>query len=306
MIIFQALIVPALSPLIIGIIRKIKARMQNRQGASIFQPYRDINKLLHKDEIISSDATFIFRIAPYMVFGATIAIAVSIPIIGTFVPHLGTSDLLAVVYMMAFGTFFLALSGIDIGGPFGGFGASREMAVSALAEGGLVFSLFAIAFIAGTSDLISIPKALLTSGAPVTTLSTILAFFGFCVALLAENMRFPFDNPSTHLELTMVHEAMIIEYSGKRLALMEWASANKLLIFMILGANIFFPYGIAMYIGLSTIIISILVLLAKILVFCAAIAFIESTTAKLRLFRLPDLLFLSIVASMLAIIFICI
>ena len=301
-IIAQLLLVPALSPLFIGIIRKIKARMQNRHGASIFQPYRDLNKLFHKDEIISSDATFIFRIAPYMVFAVTLVVAISIPIITTFIPHFGTSDLLAVMYMLAFGTFFLALGGIDVGGPFGGFGASREMTISALAEGGLIFSLFAVSCMAGTTDLLSIPHALLAYGS-TATLATVLAFFGFCVALLAENMRFPFDNPSTHLELTMVHEAMIIEYSGKRLALMEWASANKLLIFIALGANLFFPYGIAASADLSAVIISLGILLAKALLFCIAIAVIESTTAKLRLFRLPDLLFLSFIASSLAIIF---
>jgi len=302
LIIAQAVLVPALSPLCIGIIRKTKAVMQNRIGASIFQPYRDLNKLFHKDEVVSTDATFIFRAAPFIVFATTLVVAVSIPLLGTFIPHLGTSDLLAVLYTLALGTFFLALGGIDVGGPFGGFGASREMTLASLAEAGLLLSLFAVARIAGTTDLISIPHALLALTHPAL-LTAALAFFGFFVALLVENARYPFDNPATHLELTMVHEAMLIEYSGKRLGLMEWAAANKLFIFIVLGANLFFPWGVAATLTARTIALSLGLLFVKAFFFCFAIAFLESTVAKLRLFRLPDLLLLSFIASCVAIIF---
>ncbi len=299
----QALLIPALSPVCIGIIRKIKALMQNRRGPSIFQPYRDIYKLLHKDEIISADATPIFLIAPYIVFATTLVVAMSIPLLGTFLPTIGTSDIIAVMYILALGTFFLALAGIDIGGPFGGFGASREMTISALAEGGLLFSLFALARMYGTTDLLAMPQALITMPTNVSImLVTALSFFGFSVALLAENARYPFDNPATHLELTMMHEAMIIEYSGKRLALMEWAAANKLFIFITLGANLFFPWGIATTTNILAVILSLGIFFIKMTGFCIAIALIESTIAKLRLFRLPNLLLLSCIASGIAII----
>ena len=298
--IIQILILPALSPLCVGIIRKIKARFQNRQGASIFQPYNDLWKLFHKDEVISRDASWIFRFAPFAIFGATSAVSVSIPIFASFLSNNFTGDILTIIYILAIGTFFLALAGLDVGGAFGGFGSSREMTVSSLAEGGLLFSLLVLSFMSGTTNLFSI-SGTIDSLALASLLPVILAFLGFFIALLAETARFPFDNPSTHLELTMIHEAMIIEYSGKRLALIEWASANKLLIFITLGSSLFFPWGIAQSLSLSAIIFGILVFLAKALIFCLAIAVIESGIAKLRLFRLPDLLLFSFILSIIAI-----
>lgn len=296
----QILLVPVLSPLLIGVIKKIKAKFQGRKGAGIFQPYRDIWKLMHKDEVISSDASWVFRYAPFIIFAVTIVVGASIPLFASFLKNVFTGDLLAIVYMLALGTFFLALAGMDIGGAFGGFGASREMTVSALAEGGFVLSLFTVSLIAGNTNLFAIAgaPALITAG---SFLPAILAFGGFFIVLLAETGRFPFDNPATHLELTMIHEAMILEYSGKRLALMEWAAANKFFIFSALGANLFFPYGIAREPGLNTVFFGMGALLVKIFIMCFAVALIESTMAKFRFFRLPDLLITSFILSMVAI-----
>ena len=267
----QILVVPALSPLCIGIIKSIKAKLQNRVGASVFQPYRDLWKLLHKDEVVSRDASWIFLYAPYIVFAVTIVVGASIPLFASFLRNEMTGDLLTVVYLLAIGTFFLALAGMDTGSAFGGFGSSREMTISALAEGGLIFTLLAIALSAGTTNLFVISDVgVFTLG--FTILPLALAFIGFFIVLLAETARFPFDNPATHLELTMIHEAMILEYSGKRLALMEWASANKLMLFIALGANIFFPWGLAGSSGIVEVFTGIAVLLLKVIIFGVAIA----------------------------------
>lgn len=298
--IIQILFVPALSPLFIGIIRKLKAKMQNRQGAGIFQPYQDLWKLLHKDEVISSDASWIFRYAPLIIFAVTVMIGASIPLFATFLDNALTGDLLMIVYGLALSTFFLALAGMDTGSAFGGFGSSREMTVSALAEGGLILSFFAMALIVGSTD----PFTIASVGTLLTTrffLPTLLAFIGFFIVLLAETGRFPFDNPATHLELTMIHEAMILEYSGKRLALMEWAAANKFFIFAALGANLFFPYGIAQGAGAGAIALGLIAILGKVLIICLIVGFIESVMAKFRFFRLPDLLLTSIILSAVAI-----
>jgi len=296
----QILFVPAISPLCLGIIKKLKAKFQNRQGASIFQPYNDLRKLFNKDEIISKDASWIFKIAPYIIFTITLIIGASIPQFTSFLINNYTGDLLFTIYALAIGTFFLALAGMDIGSAFGGFGSSREMTVSALAEGGFVFSLLTVALINGTSNLTKIPAADILSHKQFL-LSLALAFVGFVLVMLAETCRFPYDNPATHLELTMIHEAMILEYSGKKLALLEWASANKLVIFAILGANLFFPFGIAQTATLGALAIGIVALLLKILFFCFMIAFIESTIAKYRFFRLPGFLMLSFILNIVAI-----
>lgn len=298
--IIQLIFVPVLSPLCIGIIRKIKAKLQNRQGANVFQPYRDIWKLLHKDEVLSQDASWVFKFTPYIVFSVTLVVGLSIPLFLPRIVGFVTSDILFVVYTLAIGTFFMALSGMDTGSAFGGFASSREMTISALAEGGFIFSLLTMALVAGSTNLFTITSISrsINSG---SFLPSILAFGGFFIVLLAETSRFPFDNPATHLELTMVHEAMILEYSGKRLALMEWAASNKLLIFISLGANLFFPFGLTMSAGWGVIILNIFYFLIKIFLFCVAIAVLESSIAKFRFFRLPDLLIISFIFNVVAI-----
>lgn len=296
----QFILVPAISPLCFGMIKKIKARLQNRQGASILQPYRDLGKLFHKDEIVSRDASWIFSYAPFIIFAVTIVVGASLPLFTSFFKNNLTSDLLLVVYTLAIGTFFLALAGLDTGSAFGGFGSSREMTISALAEGGFIFSLLTVALISHSTNLFAISAAGLFAKSQFF-LPVALAFGGFFIVLLAETARFPFDNPATHLELTMIHEAMILEYSGKRLALMEWASFSKLVIFIALAANLFFPFGLAQNAGLGAIAIGLGAFIVKIFIFCAVIAIIESSMAKFRFFRLPDLLIISFILNAVAI-----
>ena len=297
--IIQILFVPVASPLCIGIIRKIKAKFQNRIGASIFQPYRDLWKLLHKDEIISKDASWIFRSAPFIIFAITIFVGLSIPLFPSFLENKWTADLLIVIYSLSIATFFLALAGMDTGSAFGGFGSSREMTVSALAEGGLIFSLLTIAIVSGSTNLFAMSNASLTHGHPF--LPAVLAFGGFFIIMLAETGRFPFDNPATHLELTMIHEAMILEHSGKRLALLEWAAANKFLIFAALGSNLFFPLDIAQQSDFGSIMIATGVFVLEVFAFCLAVGILESSIAKFRFFRLPDLLLISFILNVVAI-----
>lgn len=294
------LLIPVVSPVFLGITRKIKAKLQNRRGASPFQPYKDLWKLFHKDEVISRDASWVFRFAPYLIFASTVIIGISIPLISTALKNDLTGDFLVVIYLVALGTFFLALAGIDTGGGFGGFGSSREMMVAALTEGGLILSLLTLALISRTTNLFSIANAI-ASLSFYDLPPVMLAFVSFFIALLAETCRYPFDNPATHLELTMIHEAMILEYSGKRLALIEWAAANKFMIFISLGANLFFPWGIAVSLGAGEILLSLAVWILKGLLFCSAVAIIESSMAKFRIFRLPDLLFTSFIISIIAI-----
>lgn len=299
--IVQLVLIPALSPLFIGVIRKIKAKLQNRQGASIFQPYRDVWKLLHKDEVITSDASWIFRAAPYIIFAVTVIVGASIPTFASYVANSLTSDILVIIYLMAIGTFFLALAGMDTGGAFGGFGASREMSVAAVAEGGLIFSLLTVAIISGTTDVFGIAAAIGGKMQMALVLPVLLALFGFLITMLAETARFPFDNPATHLELTMIHEAMILEHSGKKLALLEWAAANKLLIFLSLASSLFFPWGIAQTADIGAIAIGFGAWFVKALVLSAGIAVLESSIAKYRLFRLPDLLLIAFILNCIAI-----
>lgn len=295
----QLLLVPMVAPLGVGIINNLKAKIQRRKGPSIFQPYRNFAKLMRKDEVISQDASWITRLAPFIVFGSTLVVGAAIPLVSS-TTHLPASDLFVVVYALAIGTFFLALAGMDAGGAFGGFGSSREMTISALAEGALIFSIVPLALICGTTDLAAIASGMsINYGAFV--LPIMLACTGFGVALLAENSRYPFDNPDTHLELTMVHEAMILEYSGKRLALMEWASANKLFIFAALGVNLFFPVGLTNELTASAIAISALTLLGKMLVVYIGIATLESIIAKFRYFRLSHIIFTAIIFNAIAI-----
>jgi formate hydrogenlyase subunit 4 len=297
----QISLIPVLSPLFAGIIRKIKAVFQNRAGARITQPYYDIWKLFHKDEVISTDASWIFKFAPYMIFAVTIVIGASVPLFTSIFSYNLLSDLLVVVYLLALATFFLALAGMDTGSPFGGFASSREMTLAALAEGGLVSSLLALALAAHSTNLFS----MVHSASSLSIFSfppVLLAFFAFLIAMLFETAHFPFDNPATHLELTMIHEAMILEYSGKRLALLEWAAANKQLIFLSLGVNMFFPWGLTASAEWTVVLTAVALYLLKVLILSLFVSVLESSMAKFRFFRLPDLLLMSFILSVIAII----
>lgn len=294
------LFVPAVSPLAIGLIRLIKARLQGRRGATMWQPYRNLWKLFHKDEVVSADASWVFSVAPFIIFGATIALGAAIPIISSQAAFPAVGDFLVVTYIIALSVFFLALAGLDVGSGFGGLGASREMTLAALNEGGLLFSLLTVSLITKTTNFSAMAEALGVFP-PSAFVPLGVAGLAFIIALLAENARYPFDNPATHLELTMVHEAMILEYSGKRLALIEWASANKLLAFMIIGANLFIPWGLPGSAALPAVLSGLVAIMVKLAVLAAVVAVIESSMAKLRFFRLPDLLFTSFLLAAIAI-----
>lgn len=311
--VLQITAVPVISPLLIGVIRKIKALMQNRVGADIWQPYRDLRKLFQKDEIISNEASWVTRYFPYLIFTITVLLGAAVPLVTSVSPELvlgewgvfslaPLSDFIVIVYLFALATFLLVLIGMDQGSAFGGFGSSREMMVSALAEGGFFFALFTVSIATQTGNVMDMVSSGMTNLPLLTLLPLLIAFIGFFLVLLAENARFPFDNPATHLELTMIHEAMILDLSGKRLALMEWAAANKLMIFVALGANLFFPFGVSMASGFGEEwTFAFPVFIVKVLIFALAIALIESLMAKFRIFRLPDVLFTSFILSVIAI-----
>ncbi len=298
--IIQALFVFAVAPLITGIIRKLKAYAQSRRGPPVLQPYYDLAKLFHKDSVVSKDASWVTAVAPYVCIAAMFAAALLIP---TFVSDsMGfAGDLIVVVYLFAMARLFMALAALDAGSTFGGMGSSREMFVSAIIEPTILLAIFTSALIAGSTNLSVISTSLATSGADLLRPSLFLAFAAFFVAILAENARIPIDNPSTHLELTMIHEGMLLEYSGRQLAMMEWASMTKLVLFMTIAWNAFFPWGIATSLDAASIIVGVVVLIVKLMTLAIAIALIESSMAKMRLFRLPNLLTGSFLLAFLAV-----
>ena len=297
----QAALALVLAPGLVGLIRWMKARLQNRRGAPIFQPYWELAKLFQKEVVVSSNASWLFHAAPFIVFASAVTVTFLVPILAVPLPFDGVGDLLVVVYLLLLGTYFLSLAGLDTGSPFGGMGASREMTVAAVAEPTVALAIFALALSAGSTNLGQIVAR--TMSDPGTALSPghLLAFGALFIVTLAETGRLPVDNPATHLELTMIHEAMVLEYSGRYLALIEWAAALKLLIFFSLLGNLFVPVGISMALTLSSLVIAVVSLLAKFVVLAGAVAILETRIAKLRLFRVPELLSASFVLALLAV-----
>ena len=297
----QALGALLFAPLLVGIIRLLKARMQSRRGASIVQPYFELRKLFAKEVVVSNNSSWLFRVAPYIVFASAVSVLLMIPLVAVPLPFDSAGDLLVVVYLLLLGTFFLALAGLDPGSPFGGMGSSREMTIAALAEPTIAVAIFALASGAGSTNLGQIASQIAASPAAALSPGHALAFASLFVVMLAETGRLPIDNPSTHLELTMIHEAMVLEYSGRHLALIEWASAARLLIFFSLLANLFVPWGIATSLSPLAVTIAIAVLVIKLVLLAAAVAVLETRVAKLRLFRVPELLSVSFVLALLAV-----
>lgn len=299
--IFQVVFVVALAPGLVGLIRWIKARLQSRLGAPPWQPYRELGKLFHKEAVVSKNASWIFRFAPYAVSASTLAIAFLVPVL--VVPRRldMVGDLFVVVYLLLLGTFWLALAGLDPGSAFGGMGSSREVTVAALAEPTTATAIFSLALGAGSTNLGAIVVAALNDPWTVLTPGHLLAFAALFIVAIAETGRLPVDNPSTHLELTMIHEAMILEYSGRYLALLEWAAWLKLFVFLSLLANLFFPWGIATTLTPGALSWAIVTLLVKLTLLAVVIAVMETRVAKLRLFRVPELLTASFVLALLAI-----
>jgi formate hydrogenlyase subunit 4 len=300
LIVSQAAFIVAIAPLITGVIRKMKAIMQSRRGPGILQPYYDLYKLFRKESVVSKDASWIFSLTPYVCIGAVLVGALMVPAFVTL--SLGfVGDLIMVVYMLGMMRFFMALAALDTGSAFGGMGSSREMTLSAIAEPTMLLSILTLALIAGTTSLGDISSQLALHGPELVRPSLFLAFAALFIATLAENARVPVDNPSTHLELTMIHEGMILEYSGKNLALMELASMAKLSMFLAILASVFIPWGIATTTDAASIALGIVALLAKMLAMAAVIAYIESSTSKMRLFRVPNLLTVSFTLGLLAV-----
>jgi len=294
----QALLYLALAPLLAGWVRKVKARLQNRRGASLLQPYRDLYKLFGKEARMAHTASPLFRAAPYIVFTATWLAASAIPFIATGLPTAAVADVIVIAGLLALARFFLALAGMDVGTAFGGMGASREMFVSALAEPAMLMAVFTLAMTAHSTNLSSmVDYQLLHSD--ILRPSYMFALTGLVLVALAETGRIPVDNPGTHLELTMIHEAMILEYSGRHLALMEWAAQLKLLLYGVLLVNVFFPWGMAQGIHPGALTIGLLVVMTKLLLLGAVLAASETALAKMRLFRVPAMLNLALLLALL-------
>lgn len=299
--IVQVLLALALAPGLVGFVRWVKARLQNRRGAPLWLPYFELRKLFGKEVVMSNNASWLFRVAPYIVFASAVAVTFLIPLLGAHLPFDTIGDLLVVVYLLLLGTFFLALAGLDPGTAFGGMGASREMTVAAIAEPTIALAIFGVALGAGSTNLGQIVSATLADPGLALSPGYLLAFAALFIVTLAENGRIPVDNPATHLELTMIHEAMILEYSGRYLALIEWAAWLKLFIFFSLLANLFVPWGLAVTLTPVALLIAVVTLIGKLAVLGVIVAVLETRIAKLRLFRVPELLGMSFVLALLAV-----
>lgn len=298
----QMALVLFLSPYITGFSRTLKARLQTRRGAGVLQPYRDLFKLLRKGMVIPDTASWIFASTPYVLFVTTLLAGLLIPAISAQAPLSMFGGVLAVVYLLALGRFFLALAGLDSGSSFGGLGSSREMTLSAIAEPALMLAVFTVAIGAGSTNLSTVAQAALGQSWHFLAPSQMLAFAALFIVLIAETGRIPVDNPATHLELTMIHEAMILEYSGFYLALIEWSAAMKQLVLMTLLVNVFFPFGLSAGWAPASALMSLLAFIGKLLLLAVAIVLVETTNAKLRLFRVPELLSVAFVLSAMALI----
>ncbi len=289
-----------LSPFLTGCIKNWKANLQNRRGPRPWQPYLDLVKFLRKDMVISEHASWIFRAMPYVLFFSTLLAGLMVPLVSAQAPLSLFGGALAVVGLLALGRFFLALGGLDPASAFGGMGSSREMTIAAIAEPAFMLAIFTVAITASSTNL---SQMLMAAQGPAWKLlhpEHLLALAALFIVLLAETGRIPVDNPATHLELTMIHEAMILEYSGRYLALIEWSASIKQLVFMALLVNLFFPIGIATDASLAALGLSLAGFIAKLLLLSAAVVLVETTNAKLRLFRVPDLLSTAFILATLA------
>jgi len=285
----QTVLAVSLAPLMLGWVNQCRAWLQNRTGAGVLQPYRLIIKLFHKDAVLAHNASWLFRFAPYTVFGCMVLAVSIVPILATDLPLSPVADVIALVGLFALARVFMALAAMDVGTAFGSLGARREMLVASLAEPALLMVFFTPALISQSTALTTIVETLAHRE---LTLYPSLAFaaVAFVMVLLAENARIPVDNPSTHLELTMIHEALLLEYSARHLALLEWAHALKLMTYTSIGIALFLPWGIAPAGQWAMMPLSVLAFLVKLLLAGAALALLEAVSAKMRIFRVPEFL----------------
>jgi formate hydrogenlyase subunit 4 len=293
----------AAAPLLTGLVRKVKARLNGRVGPDVLQPYRDLWRLLRKEVVLAPNASWLFRTSPYLIFTAVWLAAAIVPTFATGLLLSRTADLIALVALLGTARFALALAGMDVGTSFGGIGASREMMIASLAEPAMLMVTFTVALIVRSTSLPQIAEFLLTHAVGIR-ISLFLGLVSLLMVAIAENARIPVDNPATHLELTMVHEAMVLEYSGRHLALIEGAAMVKLLLYISLIASVFFPWGMALdpsepralAIGLAS-------YAAKLAVGGVVLAFFETSIAKMRVFRLAEFLGGAFLLGLLAAIF---
>ncbi len=291
-----------LAPLFAGWVGQCRALLQNRTAPSPWQPYRMLRKLFHKDVALANDASWLFRSAPYVVFASMVLAAAIIPSLTTQLPASRVADAIALVGLFATARAFMALAAMDIGTAFGTLGARREMMIGFLTEPALLMVLFNAFLMAGTTALPVIVQHTLAQTHIVLHPSLAFAAIAFVMVLLAENARLPIDNPSTHLELTMIHEAMVLEYSARHLALIEWASWLKLFNYACIGFTLFAPWGIATHhVGAAGIALALLTLLAKLLLAGGVLALFETVSTKLRLFRAPEFLTMAFLLAVLGV-----
>jgi formate hydrogenlyase subunit 4 len=285
----QMFAVLALAPLLVGFTRKLKARALRRTGPPLVQPYRDLLKLLRKEAVVAENASWLFRAAPYIIFAATWLAAALVPTFAAGHPFSGMADMIAIIALLGSARFLLALAGMDIGTSFGGIGSSREMLFASLAEPAMIMIVFTVALVAGSTQLSSVASVM--QGNVGLRVSLGLAAAALIIVAIAENARIPVDNPATHLELTMVHEAMLLEYSGRHLAMLELAAGIKLLLYLSLIACIFVPWGLAPPgSGPAAYALGALLYLGKLLTGAVLLVLFETSIAKMRVFRVPQFL----------------
>ncbi|BAX93834.1 respiratory chain complex I subunit 1 family protein [Mycobacterium shigaense] len=290
------------APVVVGVTRQVRARWEGRAGGGVLQPWRDLVKQLGKQQITPSGTTIVFAAAPAIIAGTVLLIAAIAPIVAIGSPLDTSADLFAVVGLLFLGTVALALAGIDTGTSFGGMGASREITIAALVEPTILLAVFALSIPAGSTNLAALVTNTIAHPDRVVSLTAVLAFVALVIVIVAETGRLPVDNPVTHLELTMVHEAMVLEYAGPRLALVEWAAGMRLTVLLALLANLFLPWGIAVSQPTALqLLTGVVAVVAKVVVLAALLASFEVFIAKLRLFRVPELLAGSFLLALLAV-----
>ncbi|MFG2043870.1 respiratory chain complex I subunit 1 family protein [Dactylosporangium sp. NPDC048998] len=299
----QVVVVAAGGPLLIGVMRQVRARLEGRAGAGVTQPWRDLRKLLRRAPATPTGTGWAFRLAPLLLTGTSLVLAAVVPLLSTASPLDSIADLFVVVGLLALGTVTLALAALDTGTAFGGMGASREITILALVEPTILVSVFALSARVGSTNLAEIVGATLHAPLTVASPASLLAAAALAIVVVAETGRLPVDNPATHLELTMIHEAMVLEYAGADLALVEWASSMRLTVLLGLLASLFAPWGIAGagLAGLAALPLALLAFVAKVAVLGAGLGAAEVFIAKLRLFRVPELLAGSFVLALLAV-----
>ena len=296
----QMALVLLLAPGLTGLVRILKARLLRRRGPPVLQPYRDLARLLRKEVVLAENASWLFRIAPYLVFAATWVAAALVPTFASGLVFSWSADLIVIMALLASARFFLALAGMDVGTGFGGIGTSREVMIASLAEPAMLLIIFTLALVAGSTQLVTI-AAFLGSDEVGLRVSLGLALIGLVIVAIAENARVPVDNPATHLELTMVHEAMVLEYSGRHLAMIDLAASLKLLLFFSLIASVFLPVGLANAdAGPVAYLQGLAFYLAKLVVLAALLALLETSIAKMRVFRVPQFLGAALMLGLLA------